>query len=181
MVARADLVEADCAAALAVGAHDGPHTHDRGALLGGGEPELDLLADLQGAGSREQDPPAAEIDGVGLNGVAVAPGDHHHGPGGLDADVLALLDLLDGVGLVEAQQLAVLEGDGAPQSDPPAGSGELQRELLEGPTLRGCSARNISTTRSPSRSRWRTRAWIRSPLERTTITGLERSGSAISP
>src|SRR5580700_7326288 len=49
VVALADLIEAERAAALGVGAHDGADAHDRRAALDGGEAELDLLADLQRA------------------------------------------------------------------------------------------------------------------------------------
>src|ERR1700735_4429870 len=117
VLALGDLVEADRPAALEVGAHDRADARDRRAALGGRQPELDLLADLQRARPRKQHPAAAEVHGVGLDRAPLTPGDDQHRPGGLDAHVLALLDQLDRVQLAEAQQLAALQRDRALQPD----------------------------------------------------------------
>ena len=49
----------------------------------------------------------------------------------MDAHVLALLDQLHRVQLAEAQQLTVLERDGALQPDAPTVIGELEHQLVE--------------------------------------------------
>jgi hypothetical protein len=137
VVALADLVEADRAPALAVGAHDGAGACDRRAALGGREAELDLLADLQRARTGEQHPAAAEIDREGLDRATAAGSGDRHRAGGGDAYVLAFLDHLHRVQILEAQQLAVLERDGALQADAPAAVGELQHQPLQASALEG--------------------------------------------
>jgi len=81
MLALADLIEADRAPALQVGTDDRADAGDRRTALGGRQPELDLLADLQRARSCQQHAAAADVDRVGLHRAPLATDDNQHRAG----------------------------------------------------------------------------------------------------
>ncbi len=135
MVALADLVEADRAPALVVGAHDRAHTCDRRAPLGGGQPELDLLADLQRARSREQDPAAAEVHRVGLDRALLPP--VTTSTGRVDWTRTYSRSWISSIECSSRKRSSsrLLERHCTPQPDPPAAVGELEHQLVERPVI----------------------------------------------
>src|SRR5580693_666594 len=103
----ADRVEGDRAVPAAVDAHDPAGAADHEHAGCERQLELDLVADPQRVGAREQEPAAADVDGEALDGDLVGPAVHEHGAGGLDANVFALLQNLDRARRVDAHDVGV--------------------------------------------------------------------------
>src|ERR1019366_6701247 len=132
----ADVLEGDREASHAVDAHHLAPSRYRQHSLGDRELELDLLADLQGVGAREQETASAEIDRVALDLLAISARVDHHGPGGLNANVLAFLEHLDRARPLDAQHVGlarIIDDGGAAQAHAPTRARVLEHHAIDRP------------------------------------------------